>query len=167
MVRKFFPHDKNYLLEGSQLRVRDRLLTILIDQAINTYQREHNPLGLNDAFSQRIASYFPKSLDALYPFYDTLAGVYRFKFGENQLNFLWDGRDHSDKYEEEWVTTFLEWTRQLCRDAQFAQGVLDLSVFLPERNDPQLKSARLEAVLLGKFELKIHRQKGLVPMRVA
>jgi hypothetical protein len=167
VVRKFFPHDKNYLLEGAQLRVRDRLLTILIDKAVATYQREHNPLGLNDAFSERIANYFPKSLDALYPFYDTLAGVYRFKYGDNQLAFLWDGRDHSDKYEQDWTSTFGEWTSLLCREHQFAQAVLDLTVFLPENGTLQMTASRMEAVMLGRFELKIHKQKGLVPMRVA
>ncbi len=167
MVRKFFPHDKNYLLEGSQLRVRDRLLTRLIDKAVDTYQREHNPLGLNDAFSERIANYFPKSLEALYPFYDSLAGVYRFKYGDNQLAFLWDGRDHSDKYAEDWTATFDEWTRQLCRETQFAQAVLDLTVFLPENNAIHLAASRMEAVMLGRFELKIHKRRGLVPMRVA
>ncbi len=167
MVRKFFPHDKNYLLEGAQLRVRDRLLTILIDKAVDTYQREHNPLGLNDTFSERIANYFPKSLEALYPFYDSLAGVYRFKYGDNQLAFLWDGRDHSEKYAEDWTATFEEWTRQLCRETQFAQAVLDLTVFLPENNALHLAASRMEAVMLGRFELRIHKRRGLVPMRVA
>ena len=101
MVRKFFPQDKNYLLEEAQLRVKDRLLTILIDKAICTYQRVHNPLGLNDAFSEKIIRYYPADLTSLYAFYETLAGVYRFKYGENQLGFLWDGRDHTDKYGED------------------------------------------------------------------
>lgn len=167
MVRKFFPHDKNYLLEGAQLRVRDRLLTMLIDMAVATYQREHNPLGLNDAFSERIANYFPQSLEALYPFYDTLAGIYRFKYGDNQLAFLWDGRDHSDKYEEDWRATFAEWTGSLCRESQVAQAVLDLSVFLPQNGALRLTAARMEAVMLGRFELKMHKHKGFVPLRVA
>ncbi len=165
MVRKFFPHDKNYLLEDAQLRLRDRLLTILIDKAIATYQRVNNPLGLNDAFSERIASYFPKSLDALYPFYDTLAGVYRFKFGENQLSFLWDGREHNEKYADDWSATFREWTSRLCQEMQFAQAVLDLTVFLPENNSAQLAANRMNAVLLDRFEVKIHKQKGI--LRVA
>lgn len=167
MVRKFFPHDKNYLLEDTQLRTRDRLLTILIDKAVATYQRVHNPLGLNDDFSERIANYLPRSLDSLYSFYDTLAGVYRLKHGENQLSFLWDGRDHSDLYTEECSRTFTEWTDMLCREMQFAQAVLDLTVFLPENRLVQLAESRMHAVMLGRFELKIHRQKGLVPMRVA
>ena len=167
MVRKFFPHDKNYLLEDAQLRTRDRLLTILIDTAVATYQRVHNPLGLNDDFSERIANYLPRNLESLYSFYETLAGVYRLKHGENQLSFLWDGRDHSDKYAEEWARTFTEWTNMLCREMQFAQAVLDLTVFLPENRLVQLAESRMQAVMLGRVELKIHRQKGLVPLRVA
>lgn len=167
MVRKFFPHDKNYLLEDAQLRIRDRLLTILIDKAVSTYQSVHNPLGLNDAFSEKIANYLPTRLDALYAFYDTLAGVYRFKFGENQLAFLWDGRDHNEKYTEDWTVTFDEWTGLLCREMQFAQAVLDLTVFLPDNQLIQLAENRMNAVMLGRFEVKLHKQKGIVPMRVA
>lgn len=168
MVRKFFPHDKNYLLEASQLRVRDRLLTILIDQAVATYQRVHNPLGLNDAFSERIAGYYPTSLVSLYDFYEKLAGIYRFKYGENQLAFLWDGRDHSDKYEMDWSLTFDEWTVQLCREMQFAQAVLDLTVFLPEKGSiVPLAENRMNAVMLDRFEVRIHKQRGILQMRVA
>lgn len=165
MVRKFFTQDKNYLLEDAQLRTRDRLLTVLIDKSIATYQQEHNPLGLNDAFSERIANYFPKSLNALYGFYDTLAAVYRFKFGENQLSFLWDGREHLDKYSDDWMASFQEWTSQLCKEIQFSQAVLDLTVFLPENQVVHLAENRLQAVMLGRFEVKLHKQKGI--MKVA
>lgn len=167
LVRKFFPHDKNYLLEDAQLRIRDRLLTLLIDKAIEAYRRENNPLGLNDAFSERIANYYPRSLTSLHGFYDTLAGVYRLKFGDNQLSFLWDGRDHSDKYEEDWTMAFEEWTSQLCREIQFAQAVLDLTVFLPDNQFVHLAENRMKAAMLGRFEVRMHKQKGLVPMRVA
>jgi len=165
LIRKFFPHDKNYLLEGAQLRQRDCLLTILIDEAVGAYERNHNPLGLNDTFSQKIADYLPKSLEALYPFYETLSAVYRFKYGENQLSFLWDGKDHSVKYEEDWSATFVEWMTRLCNDMQFAQGVLDLTVFLPETGTAQLAANRMSAVMLDRFEVKIHKQKGI--LRVA
>lgn len=167
MVRKFFPQDKNYLLEAAQLRAQDRLLTILIDEAISTYQRVHNPLGLNDAFSEKIANYYPQDLTALHPFYQNLAGVYRFKFGENQLGFLWDGRDHDEKYGEDWSITFENWTTMLCRDMQFAQAVLDLTVFLPVDKPIPLAENRMNAVMLDLFEVRIHKQKGIVKMKVA
>ncbi len=167
MVRKFFQQDKNYLLEEVQLRVKDRLLTTLIDKAILTYQRVHNPLGLNDAFSVKIAHYYPSDLSSLYTFYETLAGVYRFKYGENQLGFLWDGRDHSEKYGEDWSATFDAWMEQLCREMQFAQAVLDLTVFLPVTGAVQLAENRMNAVMLNRFEIRLHKQKGIVRMRVA
>ena len=167
MNRKFFPHDKNYLLEEAQLRIRDSLITMLIDKAVITYQRTHNPLGLNDAFSEKIASYYPRSLTSLHDFYEKLAGIYRFKYGDNQLSFLFDGRDHSEKYEEDWSATFDHWTMELCRETQFAQAVLDLTVFLPESGSVPLAENRMNAVMLDRFEVRIHKQRGIVRMRVA
>lgn len=166
MVRKFFPLDKNYLLEEVQLRTQDCLLTELIESAKSTYQVLHNPLGLNDAFSQKIISFQPQNLKPLNSFYQNLAGIYRYKFGENQLGFLWDGKDHTEKYQEDWSYTFYQWARQLCRQQQFVQAVLDLSVFLPENRQAQLAENRMNAVMLDLFELKIHKQKGIVEMRV-
>ncbi len=176
MVRKFFPLDKNYLLEAAQLRSKDRLLTELIERAKFRYQQIHNPLGLNDAFSEMISNYIPTDLVPLTAFYENLAGVYRFKFGETQLGFLWDGKDHTDKYEEDWTHTFNQWSEKLCDRSQFVQAVLDLAVFLPQRssvsNDSNPSQAhlaenRMNAVMLGVFELKIHKQKGIVQMKVA
>ena len=167
LVRKFFPQDKNYLLEEAQLRVQDRLLTILIDKAVTAYQRMNNPLGLNDAFSEKIVQYLPKSLNSLYPFYEKLAAIYRFKFGENQLEFLWDGRDHTEQYEQDWAKTFDGWTSLLCLETQFAQAVLDLTVFLPENTMVPLAENRMNAVMLERFEVRIHKRKGIVQMRVA
>ncbi len=167
MVRKFFPQDKNYLLEEAQLRVKDRLLTTLIDKAIFTYQRMNNPLGLNDAFSEKIAHYYPADLSSLYTFYETFAGIYRFKYGENQLDFLWDGRDHTEKYGEDWSATFDSWTALLCREIQFAQAVLDLTVFLPEKGMVHLAESRMNAVMLNQLEVRLYKQKGMLRMRVA
>lgn len=167
MVRKFFPLDKNYLLEEVQLRLRDRLLISLIHQAKTTYEQVHNPLGLNDAFSKKIIRYYPKNLQPLYRIYQNLAGIYRFKFGENQLGFLWDGKDHTEKYQEDWSQTFQEWTARLCGQSQFVQSVLDLTVFLPDNHHAHLAENRMNAVMLGLFEVRIHKQKGIVEMKVA
>jgi len=167
VVRKFFPLDKNYLLEGVQLRLQERLLVALIDQAKATYEQMHNPLGLNDAFSEKVIRYCPKNLQPLNTFYQNLAGIYRYKFGENQLSFLWDGKDHTEKYQENWSRTFQEWTTRLCSQSQFIQSVLDLTVFLPDNHHAHLAENRMNAVMLGLFEVRIHRQKGIMKMKVA
>jgi hypothetical protein len=167
VVRKFFPLDKNYLLEETQLRLQDHLLLELTEKAKGCYQHIHNPLGLNDTFSQKIDRYQPRNLKPLYSFYQNLAGIYRYKFGENQLTFLWDGRDHCEKYQEEWSKTFQQWTSRLCQHPQFVQAILDLTVFLPDNRTAHLAENRMNAVMLGLFELKIHKSKGILEMKVA
>jgi hypothetical protein len=167
LVRKFFALDKNYLLEGVQLRLQDRLLVDLIERAKTSYEQIHNPLGLDDAFSEKISHYLPKNLQPLYTFYQNLAGIYRFKFGETQLAFLWDGKDHTDQYEEDWKGAFNVWTTRFCCNPQFVQSVLDLTVFMPENQHAHLAENRMNAVMLELFDVKIHKQKGIVEMRVA
>ncbi|MEJ0056909.1 MAG: hypothetical protein WDN75_15390 [Bacteroidota bacterium] len=167
MVRKFFPLDKNYLLEEAQLRLKDRLLTDLVEISKITYQQFHNPLGLNDAFSEKITQYKVHNLKPLESFYQNLAGVYRYKYGETQLGFLWDGKDHSEKYEEDWENAFLRWTEKLCTHPQFVQAVLDLTVFLPDNRHADLAENRMNAVMLDLFEIRIHKSKGIVKLKVA
>ncbi len=167
MVRKFFPLDKNYLLEDAQLRMQDCLLSELIECSKAAYQQLHNPLGLNDPFTEKIVDFKLGDLSPLNSFYQNMAGIYRYKFGENQLNFLWDGKDHAQKYQEDWSFTFQQWTKQLCHQAQFVQAVLDLSVFLPENRQAHLAENRMNAVMLGLFDLKFHKQRGIVEMKVA
>ncbi len=167
MVRKFFPLDKNYLLEETQLRVQDTLLLDLIGMAKRSYLVINNPLLIMDAFSQKIEDYEPHDLTPLHCFYQNLAGVYRYKFGENQLDFLWDGKDHSEKYEEDWSKAFRALTGQFCRHPQFVQAVLDVTVFQPENRHVHLAESRMNAVMLNLFELKIHKSKGIVAMKMA
>jgi hypothetical protein len=166
VVRKFFVHDKNYLLEAAQLRLQDRLLQNLVEKAKVAYGFIHNPLGLNDQFSEQIKACHSFELAQLETFYLNLAGIYRYKFGENQLDFLWDGRDHTEKYEEEWMQTFDMWTNVLCGQLNFVQAVLDLTVFFPASHPVQMTENRMNAAMTGFFELKIHKQKGIQEMKV-
>jgi hypothetical protein len=110
VVRKFFPLDKNYLLEQAQIQAQDTLLTTLLERVKDQYFLRYNPLGLTDSLSIRIDSFRLKNKKPLYPFYENLAGIYRYKFGENQLQFLWDGEEHIEKYKLDWSKAFEEWT---------------------------------------------------------
>ena len=169
MVRKFFALDKNYLLEEAQLLVQDSLLRELVEKAKSDYQQRNNPLLLGDAFSTRISSYQPKELSSLSDVYLTLAGVYRFRYGDNQLEFMWDGENHVEKYKREWTSTFHNWSHQLLSNNNFVQAVLDLTVFLPEKDAAQLADNRMNYAMLRFFgqqqglpEMKIDRKKGTI-----
>lgn len=167
MIRKFFPLDKNYLLEEAQLSLQDNLLRQLINNVKSCYQRVHNPLGLEDDFSLRLKEHHTQNLKPLYTFYQNLAGVYRYKFGENQLTFNWDGRDHMEIYREEWSAAFQQWTNEFCQHELFIQAILDLTVFLPENRHAELAENRMNHFILKHFEVKIHKSRGIVEMEVA
>lgn len=170
MIRKFFSLDKNYLLEEAQLTLQDELLTALIQKARSQYEIQHNPLGIRDSFSTRILEYKPRSLKPLYSFYQTLAGIYRYRYGSNQLEFLWDGKSHVDEYRKQWASAFDAWMETLLKKHQFLQAVLDLSVFLSENRHAHLAENRMNYVMLDFFseqegfpELKI-RKSGVLEM---
>jgi hypothetical protein len=173
VLRKFFPLDKNYLLEEAQLQVQEELLLLLIEKVKIAYEQHHNPLGLTDTFSTKIKKYAPKKLKALQEFYQNLAGVYRLKWGDSQLEFVWDGRDHTDKYKEEWAQFFTDSITRFCHQDLFIQAVLDLTVFLPATRAGeadkiiQLKAGRMNHFMMQHFEVKLHKSKGLMKMKVA
>ena len=167
VIRKFFPLDKNYLLEEVQLSLQDTLLAGLIERVKQQYVLNYNPLLLNDELSKNITAYAPGNLKSLYPFYQNLAAVYRYKFGHNQLEILWDGRDHREKYIADWSLAFVQWTSLFCLQRQFLLAVFELTVFLSTNKDTHLSANRMNTFISAHFELKIHKHKGIVEMQVA
>ena len=167
MIRKFFPLDKNYLLEDAQLALEDTLLAQLIEKVKLHYQHIHNPLGLDDSFSRKIRDFQTRNLKPMYGFYQNLAAVYRYRFGNNQLEFVWDGLDHQEKYQLEWTAAFEQWVDEFCKYPLFLQAVLDLTVFLPDNRHAQLAESRMNHFILKHFEVKFHKSRGLVEMKVA
>lgn len=167
MIRKFFPLDKNYLLEEAQLSLQDHLLSLLVENVKKQYMLRQNPLLIMDSFSLKVASYKPGNLKPLYPFYQNIAGIYRYKFGENQLEFLWDGTDHTEKYKQDWLATFDEWTSVFCQQHQFLMAVMDLTVFLPINRKAHLAENRMNSFIAQFFDLRIHKHRGIMEMRVA
>jgi hypothetical protein len=167
LIRKFFPLDKNYLLEEAQLALQDKMLLAMVEEVKLAYDRVNNPLGLEDSFTLKVKNYIPSNLKPLTNFYVTFAAAYRFKFSDNQLEFVWDGRDHLDKYHEEWPRAFMQWIREFCKQELFVQAVLDLTVFLPDNQQTDLAESRMNNFMLRQFGVKFHKTKGFVQMRVA
>lgn len=138
------------------------------------YERIHNPLGLADSFSIQIQKYKSTNLQPLRDFYQTLAGIYRYKWGANQLEFVWDGRDHREKFKADWIEFFKKTTAQFCHQELFIQAVLDLTVFMPldllsdgAEKKIHLTENRMNHFLLQQFEVKIHKNKGIVNRKQA
>ena len=167
MIRKFFFLYKNYLLEEAQLSLQDHLLLSLIEKVKEVYMQKHNPLLIMDELSTKIVAYKPRNIKLLYPFYQNMAAVYRYKYGDNQLEFLWDGTDHIQQYRDEWSSSFEKWTNDFCEHHQFLMAVMDLTVFLPLNRKAHLAENRMNSFITQFFDLKIHKNRGILEMRVA
>lgn len=162
MVKKFFPFDKNYILEESQHLLEESLLIVLVKLVISRYEFKINPLGLADNFTLKIRSYNPQNLKPLHNFYEKLSAIYRYKFGGNQLEFLWDGSDHEEYYRKQWTKTFQEWTGKFCEHDLFIQAVLDLTVFYPDDDEAQMIENRMNHFVFKYFDAKIDKVRGLM-----
>lgn len=168
MLRKFFPRDKNYILEEAQLSLETPLLQYLVDFVKVEYLLKCNPLGIADDTAKRVEAHNGSDYTHLHEFYVMLTGVYRYMYySDNQLTFIFDGRDDHEKYCEEWEAAFKTWVKDFCRHESFIRSVLELTVFYPEDYTPQMAGLRMSAFITKFFEVKLDPQKGLVKVKVA
>lgn len=163
MLRKFFPLDKNYILEEAQLSLEFSLLQYLVDYVKVEYLLRSNPLGMMDAMATKIQEHQLTDYRHLHEFYMNLTGVFRYKFyGDNQLQFIFEGKDGFHQYREEWSRQFKEWTKGFCKHHNFLRAVLDLTVFYPAGSPVLMVDNRMQAFISQYFEVKIHPQKGII-----
>jgi hypothetical protein len=168
VLRKFFPLDKNYVLEEAQLSLESSLLEYLVDYVKVQYMLQYNSLGLVDETVQRIEQHQTKDFNKLHDLYIHLMGIFRFRYyHDNQLEFTFDGREPFDRYCDEWTTEFKKWARELCQQKNFIWGVLELTVFYPKEAEAQFIGNRMTVFVAQFFELKIHPQKGILKKSVA
>ncbi|MDQ2656059.1 MAG: hypothetical protein M3Y60_01465, partial [Bacteroidota bacterium] len=99
----------------------------------------------------------------LHEFYFNLAGLFRYKYyRDNQLEFIFEGKDAFHQYREEWSREFKIWTKSFCRHHNFLRAVLDLTVFYPTGSPVLMVDNRMNAFISQFFDVKIHPQKGII-----
>ena len=162
MLRKFFPLDKNYILEEAQLSLEPSLLRYLVDFVKVEFLLRSNPLGMMDDMAVRIREHNHSDFRHLHEFYVNLMGVFRYKFySDNQLEFIFEGKEAYHLYREEWTRQFKEWTKRFCRHHNFLRAVLDLTVFYPSGSPVLMVDNRMNAFIGEFFEVRIHPTKGI------
>ena len=168
MIRKFFPRDKNYILEQAQLSQEQPLLHYLVDFVKVEYLLRYNPLGIQDEMADKIQQHQSQDYRHLHDFYINLSGIFRFNhYYDNQLEFIFDGKDDHEKYCQEWTVEFKAWTKDFCHHQNFLRAVLDLTVFYPIDSPILMVDNRMNAFIAQFFEVKIHPQKGILKKNVA
>jgi hypothetical protein len=162
VLRKFFPLDKNYVLEEAQLCLRNSLLYYLVDFVKIDYLLQNNPLGIADDASEKIRNHTSMDFRHLHDFYLALCGIFRYNnYAHNQLEFNFDGKDAFKKYQDEWSQQFKRWTKEFCKHPNFLRAVLDLTVFYPVDSPVLMVDNRMNAFIAQHFDVKIHPQKGI------
>ena len=163
MLRKFFPRDKNYILEQAQLSAAQALLHYLVDFVKVEYLMQYNPLGIQDEMAEKIEAHKDPDYRHLHDFYINLAGIFRFNnYSDNQLQFIFDGQNDFEKYSREWTIGFKAWVKEFCKHQNFLRAVLDLTVFYPVDSPLLMVDNRMNAFITQFFEVKIHPQKGIL-----
>ncbi len=161
MDNRLFLLDKNYLLKQVQSDLRLELQVQLIEDIKVGYFQLFNPLRLSDEKSNQIEAFQPIHFSFFDELYDILCGIYRFQIGDNQLEFLFDGRSHYDKYVEDWTSAFRAYTQQLSSKKNFILAGLELSVFHSPQNRIELAQNRMKVCIYEHFGLKVYKYKGI------
>lgn len=164
---KLFNYDKNYILKEVQREMIDSLLNKMAHMVKEHYLRHYNPLGLEDDAILKIKKTKRYPLHLFSEFYWRLAAVYRYQKNSNQLELLFDGKSHHEKFSLEWSETFLNWVKLFCQEEAFIKAVLEAAIFFTEERKGFMSFNRLNHFLVAFFDVKITKRKGLIDLKAA
>ncbi len=161
MSNRLFLLDKNYILKQAQSDLRLELEAQLVDYVKEAYFLQFNPLRLPDDVSEQVEAFKPAHLSFFDELYDILAGIFRYQIGDNQLEFLFDGKSHYEKYLVDWKAAFQEYVNDMCQKKNFILAALELTVFHSPEKRIELAQNRMKVAIFDHFELKVYKHKGI------
>ena len=155
------------MLKEVQIEKRTVFLQTLINHVKSAYLNQCNPLGIIDDTVLSIQAYKNYNVKHLEEFYDHISGIFRYQIGTNQLELLFDGKTHYEKYLEDWENCFVDWMKDFCTQDRFLKAVLAVTVFYKDEHSAILAENRLKYFISNYFSLKLYRYKGIMKMHVA
>ena len=164
--KKLFKYDKNYILKEAQSSLKDELLLDMVNKVKKHYLIHHNPLNLEDDTIMKIKSCQLYSIDDFDDFYYSIAGIYRFRYGDNQLEILFDGTDHFQNYQDQWKAAFNAWIKEFLKYNNFIKAVLEAAIFSSDQRCIGIHN-RMKYFLINFFGVKVYKYKGIVELNVA
>jgi hypothetical protein len=166
--QKYFSLDKNYILKQAQADYQIEFLSMMVDIVKEAYSEICNPMGLEDKFVIKLRNLTHYKLEHLEFFYLKLSGIYRFKYGnDNQLEFIFNGPGHYEKFRNQWEEKFFQWIRDFSKDPSFIKAVLEIAVLYPGDREVHLAENKLNHFLNDRFKLKIRKKRGQLAFRIA
>jgi hypothetical protein len=92
-----------------------------------------------------------------------LASVYRYKHGETQLELLFDGATHYEKYKTGWLETYKKWVNELFAEWLTLRAILEFTVFKkPDDHQLHLIDIRLQTYIEEYFEVRLYVYRGII-----
>ena len=167
MIQKLFPLDKNYILRQAQTAMEEKSLELMVYELKKSYTALYNPLMLMDNTFNQIIDAYEYPTDRLKIIYHQLCGVYRYKYGDNQLELLFDGRSHFDKFQEDWFRQLTLWLRELGQHEQFVKTMLRMTILFDTESRAEWSENQCKAFINQYFDLKIFKRKGELRLKIA
>jgi hypothetical protein len=166
MIDKLFPLDKNYILRQAQFVLEEELMDQMVYELKRSYTYLYNPLRLMDQTYAKILDTFEFPTDRIQLIYRQLCGIYRYKNGNNQLELLFDGRSHFDKFKDEWESTFLAWIQELGQHEQYVKTMLRMTLLYDTESRAEWSENHCKAFINQYFELKVIKRQGELLLKV-
>jgi hypothetical protein len=167
MIQKLFPLDKNYILRQAQSILEEQMLEVMVFELKKSYTQLYNPLMLMDETFAKILDTYEYPKDRLRMIYRQLCGIYRFKNKDNQLELLFDGRTHLEKFQEDWSLQLIEWVHELGYHEQYVKTMLRMTLLFDTESRAEWSENHCKFFINQHFELKIFKRKGELKLKIA
>ncbi|MCH6200104.1 hypothetical protein MMU07_10955 [Aquiflexum sp. LQ15W] len=167
MIQKLFPLDKNYILRQAQSILEEQMLEVMVFELKKSYTQLYNPLMLMDETFGKIIDSYEYPTDRLRMIYRQLCGIYRFKNKDNQLELLFDGRTHLEKFQEDWSLQLIQWVHELGYHEQYVKTMLRMTLLFDTESRAEWSENHCKFFINQYFELKIIKRKGELKLKIA
>ncbi|WP_057936836.1 hypothetical protein [Algoriphagus resistens] len=166
MIQKLFPLDKNYILRQAQSVLEEELIDRMIFELKRSYTSLYNPLQLMDTTYAQILDTFEFPRERVRMIYRQLCGIYRYKHGDNQLEMLFDGRTHLEKFQDDWSVAFISYVRELGIHGQYVKTMLRMTLLFDTESRAEWAENHCKAFINQHFECKVVKRQGELRMKV-
>lgn len=166
MFEKIFPLDKNYLLRQAQFELEERHLDLMVDELRLAYTRLFNPLRLQEKTYQKIISHDTYPKDRIQLIYRQLCGIYRYQKPDNQLEILFDGISHLEKFKLEWDRFFLATIRDLGTSETYIKTMLRMTLLYETESMAEWSENQCKFFINQKFGTRIIKRYGHLILKV-
>ncbi|NVJ87184.1 MAG: hypothetical protein HWE15_12810 [Algoriphagus sp.] len=167
MIQKLFPLDKNYILRQAQFAMEEELLEQMVYELKRSYTYLYNPLQLMDSTYAAILDNFEFPTDRIRLIYRQLCGVYRYLNGDNQLELLFDGKSHFDKFKEDWERSFLNYVRELGQHEAYVKTMLRMTILYDTESRAEWAENNCKAFINQHFGIRVIKRHGELKLKAS